>query len=127
LYDATSVKSGNLKLEVSEFSLDPMLKEAIETIQVLQPSYNIIVKGDANVQVRADRHRLIQVITNYLSNGIKYSNGKTDVTLTVLHDENVLTISVKDEGLGISKAQLPYIFQRFFRAEKTRNLEGVGL
>jgi PAS domain S-box-containing protein len=127
LYDATSVNSGNLKLEFSEFNFDLMLKEAIETIQVLQPSYNIIVKGDANVQVRADRYRLIQVVTNYVSNGIKYSNGKTDVTLTVKHDENTLTVSVKDEGLGISKEQLPYIFQRFFRAEKTKDLEGVGL
>jgi len=127
LYDATTVNSGNLKLDISEFDFAQMLEEAIETIEVLQPSYNIIVKGNANVQVRADRHRLIQVITNYLSNGIKYSNGKTDVTLTVQHDENTLTVSVKDEGLGISKEQLPYIFQRFFRAEKTRNLEGIGL
>ncbi|MEP6594807.1 MAG: ATP-binding protein [Ginsengibacter sp.] len=127
LYDAASMNSGNLKLEISEFSFEQMLKEAIETIEVLQPSYNIIVQGNANLQVRADRHRLIQVITNYLSNGIKYSNGKTNVMLTVVHDADTLTVSVKDEGLGISKEQLPYIFQRFFRAEKTRNLEGIGL
>lgn len=127
LYDATTMNSGNLKLEISEFNFQDMLKEAIETIEVLQPSYNIIVKGHANIHIKADRYRLIQVITNYLSNGIKYSNGKTDVTLTVQHDVSTLTVSVKDEGLGISKEQLPYIFQRFFRAEKTRNLEGVGL
>ena len=127
LYDATRANSGNLKLEISEFNFQEMLKEAIETIEVLQPSYNIIVKGNANLEVRADRYKLIQVITNYLGNGIKYSNGKSDVTLTVKHDENTLTVSVKDEGLGISKEQLPYIFQKFFRAEKTRNFEGIGL
>ena len=108
LYDATRANSGNLKLEISEFNFQDMLKEAIETIEVLQPSYKIIVKGNANLQVAADRYKLIQVITNYLGNGIKYSNGKTDVTLTVEHDENTLTVSVKDEGLGISKEQLPY-------------------
>ena len=127
LYDATRVQAGNLKLEISEFNFQDMINEAIETIQVLQPSYNIILEGSGNVNVRADRHRLIQVVTNYLSNGIKYSNGKTDVTLSVEHDKNTLSVSVKDEGLGISKEQLPYIFQRFFRAEKTRNLEGIGL
>jgi signal transduction histidine kinase len=127
LYDAARVNSGNLKLEISEFNFEDMLKEAVETIEVLQPSYHIIMKGHASIQVVADRHRLIQVITNYLSNGIKYSNGKTDVTLSVEHDKNTLTVSVKDEGLGISQEQLPYIFQRFFRAEKTRNLEGIGL
>lgn len=43
------------------------------------------------------------------------------------HDDKSITVSVKDKGLGISKDQLPYIFNRFFRAEKTKNLEGVGL
>ncbi|MEO6452829.1 MAG: ATP-binding protein [Ginsengibacter sp.] len=127
LYDATRVNSGNLKLDISVFNFEEMIKEAIDTVEVLQPSYNILVKGDGNIQVSGDRYRLIQVVTNYLSNGIKYSNGKTDVTLTIHHDNKSITVSVKDEGLGISKNQLPYIFERFFRAEKTKNLEGIGL
>ena len=127
LYDAARVNSGNLRLDISTFNFESMIKEAIETVEVLQPSYKIIVKGNCNINVRGDRYRLIQVITNYLSNGIKYSNGHTDVVLTVKHNENVVTVSVKDEGLGISKNQLPYIFERFFRAEKTKNLEGIGL
>ncbi len=74
-----------------------------------------------------DRYRLIQVVTNYLSNGIKYSNGKTDVVLEMSKEDKSMVVSVKDEGLGISANQLPYIFERFFRAEKTKNLEGIGL
>src|SRR5665647_1318795 len=70
---------------------------------------------------------MIQVVTNYLSNAIKYSNANTDITLTIAHDLNSITVSVKDEGLGISAEQLPFIFQRFFRAEKARNIEGIGL
>src|SRR5665213_246479 len=127
LYDATKINSGKLKLDISTFDFKEMIKEAIETIQVLQPSYNIIVKSDGDIKVPGDRYRLIQVVTNYLSNGIKYSNGKTDVILTISHDEKSVSVSVKDEGLGIPKNQLPYIFNRFFRAEKTRNLEGIGL
>jgi PAS domain S-box-containing protein len=127
LYDATKINSGKLRLDISTFYFGEMIQEAIETIQVLQPSYNIIVKGDGNIKVTADRYRLIQVVTNYLSNGIKYSNGKTDVILTISPNEKMVIVSVKDEGLGIPKNQLPYIFNRFFRAEKTRNLEGIGL
>jgi PAS domain S-box-containing protein len=127
LYDTTRLNSGNFHLEISEFNFEDMVKEAIETIEVLQPAYNIVVKGNGNILVQGDRYRLIQVMTNYLGNGIKYSNGKTDVTLTMQHDENSVVVSVKDEGLGISKSQLPYIFDRFFRAEKTRNIEGMGL
>jgi len=77
--------------------------------------------------VNGDRHRLIQVVTNYLSNGIKYSEGSIEVELTVKHDNKTVTVSVKDNGLGISKKNLPYIFNRFFRAEKTKSLEGIGL
>ena len=127
LYDATRVNSGNWKLDISAFNFGDMITEAIDTIEVLQPSYNIVVKGNGNIEVHGDRYRLIQVVTNYLSNGIKYSNGNTDVVLTIYHDNKTITVSVKDEGLGISNKQLPYIFERFFRAEKTKNLEGIGL
>ncbi len=127
LYEATRINSGYLQLEVTKFNFGEMVNEAILTIEVLQPSFNIVLKDDTNFQVTADRYRLIQVMTNYLSNGIKYSNGKTEVSLSVIHDENSVTVSVKDEGLGISKGQLPYVFERFFRVEKTRNIEGIGL
>ena len=127
LYDATRVNSGNLKLDISPFNFIDMIREAIDTVEVLQPSYNIVVQGDGDIEVYGDRYRLIQVVTNYLSNGIKYSNGRTDVVLTISHDDKSVTVSVKDEGLGISAKQLPYIFERFFRAEKTKNLEGIGL
>lgn len=127
LYDATRINSGNLKLEISVFNFKDMIMEAIDTVKVLQPSYNIVVHGDGDILVSGDRYRLIQVVTNYLSNGIKYSNGKTDVILEMKIRDTMIIVSVKDNGLGISARQLPYIFDRFFRAEKTKNLEGIGL
>lgn len=127
LYDATKVGSGNMQLDISEFNFNEMIAEAIETIEVLQPDYKIVLKGNADIKLKGDKYRLIQVVTNYLSNGIKYSQGSTQVKIAILHDEKNVTVSVKDRGLGISKEQLPYIFNRFFRAEKTKNLEGVGL
>lgn len=127
LYDAARVNSGNLTLDISTFNFREMINEAIETVRGLQPLYNIIIQGDGNFRIKGDRYRLIQVVTNYLSNGIKYSDGHTTVTLSISQDDKNVTVSVKDEGLGISKKQLPFIFDRFFRAENTRNLEGIGL
>lgn len=127
LYESTKITSGYLPLDISEFNFFEVVKEAVETVEVLHPSYLITVNGNANITITADRYRIIQVLTNYLSNGIKYSNGKTTVSLNITHDEKTLTVSVKDEGLGISKVQLPYVFERFFRVEKTRNIEGIGL
>lgn len=127
LYDATRINSGNLKLDISTFNFKDMIKEAIDTIQILHPSYKIVVEGDGDIDVSGDRYRLIQVVTNYLSNGIKYSGDNMNVLLNMHHDDKKITVAVKDEGLGISSKQLPYIFERFFRAEKTKNLEGIGL
>ena len=127
LYNATKISSGNINLEKAPYHFGEMIQEAVETINILQPNYNIPVEGDGNFIVEGDRYRMIEVVTNYLTNGIKYADGSTDVLLTILKDETTVTVSVKDKGLGISEAQLPYLFERFFRAEKTKNLEGLGL
>ena len=126
LYEATKMNSGHFILEITEFDFDEMVKEAIDTVQVLQPAFKIVTEGSAG-RVKGDRYRLIQVVTNYLSNGIKYSNGNTDVRIRTSVKEDMVVMAVQDKGLGIPASQLPYIFDRFFRAEKTKNLEGIGL
>ena len=127
LYDATKVSSGHMRLENAFFNFGEMIEEAVETIKVLHPAYHIRVSGNADIKVFGDRYRMIQVVTNYLSNGIKYSLGSDEVELTMKYDEKMITVSVRDKGPGISKEHLPSIFKRFFRAEKTKNLEGIGL
>jgi signal transduction histidine kinase len=110
LYDAAKMKSGNLKLNVSAFNFQEMIKEAIDTVKVLHPSYNIVVKGNGNIETNGDRYRLIQVVTNYLSNGIKYSDGNTEVELRITYTDNYITVAVKDYGLGISPKQIAFYF-----------------
>lgn len=127
LYMTTKVNSGQFSLEFSKFPFMEMVKEAVETVEVLQPSYQIIVDGDGNFPIVADRHRIIQVVTNYLSNAIKYSNGNKKVILSISQSDSIVTVCVEDKGLGISKEHLPYLFERFFRIERTRNIEGIGL
>ena len=127
LYESTKVNSGYFSLELSQFNFDEMVKEAIETIQALHPNYDIIKVGDGKFDIVADRFRIIQVITNFLSNAIKYSDGHKEVKLTISYTEKSVTVSVKDNGLGIPKDHLPYVFERFFRIEKTRKIEGIGL
>ena len=106
LYDATKAKSGNFTLDITRINFDELITEAIDTVQVLQPAYHIHVIGDTDVEVSGDKYRLIQVITNYLSNGIKYSQGKEEVTLSVEAKEESVIVSVKDEGLGIPAASI---------------------
>lgn len=127
LYEATKVNSGYFPLDLSKFHFGSMIKEAIDTIQALNPSFEIIQEGDVDFMIVADRYRIIQVITNYLSNAIKYSGEDKEIILTIKRDDHFVTVAVKDRGIGISKDHLPYLFERFFRLEKTRKIEGIGL
>ncbi len=127
LYEATKVHSGYFPLDLSEFNFAEMVKEAIDTIQALHPTFKILREGDTDFMVVADRYRLIQVITNFLSNSIKYSKDKEEVELIVTHDSESVTVTIKDYGVGIRKDHLPHVFERFFRTEKTRKIEGIGL
>ena len=127
LYEATKLQSGNLALEITEFDFPDMVKEAKETIEALYPAFTIAIRNNEDVFIKADRYRLIQVITNYLNNAIKYSAGKKHIEIIITKQPGNVQLAVKDYGLGISKLHLPFIFDRFFRAEKVKNMEGIGL
>ncbi|GAC1588006.1 MAG: hypothetical protein NVS3B8_01990 [Chitinophagaceae bacterium] len=127
LYDATKVGGGNFLLNIAPFDFDEMLHEAVETFRVLQPGFDFTIQGKAGIQVNGDRYRMQQVIGNYLSNAVKYSQGQPAVIIRVATDDRNITVAVEDKGTGIAPGLMPYIFNRFFRAEKTRNLEGIGL
>jgi PAS domain S-box-containing protein len=127
LYKSTKLISGNFDPECSLFEFEEMIDEAILSARQVYPNYNIIKKEGAPITLFADRDKLIQVVTNYLTNAIKYSDGNIDIEVgTKLQDDSVI-LSVKDYGRGIPPKDMPYIFNRFFRAEKTKNLEGLGL
>jgi PAS domain S-box-containing protein len=127
LYESSKVHSGYFPLDLSEFIFEEMVDEAIDTIQRLHPAFNISKEGDGAFNVVADRYRIIQVITNFLTNAIKYSDGNKDIKLIINHDSKSVTVYVKDYGLGIPKDHIPYVFERFFRMETTRKIEGIGL
>jgi signal transduction histidine kinase len=76
-----------------------------------------------------DRERLGQVLTNLLTNAAKYAPAETPVTVTVEGERATVTVSVRDEGIGIAADDLPRLFDRYFRARSAteRGIEGLGL
>ena len=127
LYNTTQINSGNFNLNISVFNFGEMLNEAISTINQLNADFNIDIKGETNFDLSGDRFKLIEVVVNYLSNAIKYSNDEKKISIKIFYKENAVTVSVRDYGVGVPAAHLPYIFNRFYRSEKTKNLEGIGL
>ncbi|MEO9147118.1 MAG: PAS domain-containing sensor histidine kinase [Ginsengibacter sp.] len=127
LYQSTKVNAGDFLLELSEFNFGDMVKEAIATVEFSESSVSISINGSGDFMVVADRYRIMQVITNYLSNAIKYSDTNKEINISIIHDTDTVTLSVKDHGMGIAKDHLPYVFDRFYRIKKIRNIEGIGL
>lgn len=82
-------------------------------------------------EILVDADRIIQVLTNLVGNALQYSSSGGVVTIDVHQEKSEIIYSVKDTGIGISAEQLPYIFNRFYRTDKSRNRasggSGIGL
>src|SRR4028119_660594 len=90
-----------------------MEEEAISTIT----SHNVIFAPVAPTMVLADRDKIGQVISNFLSNAVKYSPLGTNIQVTCITVGNIAQLSVKDEGLGIKPDHLDKLFERYYRVQ----------
>jgi signal transduction histidine kinase len=127
LYKSTKLISGNYDLQREAFELDALIEECIHSMTQAHPKYSIVATGVKDIRLSADKDKVMQVLTNYLSNAIKYSDGSTHIEVVVSIREDSVVVAVVDKGKGIPAGELPYIFNRFYRAEKTRSLEGLGV
>lgn len=89
-----------------------------------------LVKQVESLEIKADKQSLVELIVILTDNAIKYSQKKSTVTITSTHSRGKLTIEVRDQGVGIAKENLPHLFDRFYRADVSRNktkTDGYGL
>lgn len=79
----------------------------------------------------ADRERINQVLMSLISNAVKYTPDGGEIKITILEAEDSVIFSIEDNGIGIPGSEIPYIFERFYRADKSRNRmtggSGIGL
>ncbi len=121
------------KLEFSENNCDiqEVIKETVENIQPNAPKHEIIIEGKIKKKVWCDKDRISQVITNLLTNAIKYSPKADKVKVILTSSKSSVTVTVQDFGIGIEKNQQNKIFTRFYRVsgpdEKTFPGLGIGL
>lgn len=124
--------AGAAELVVESISLDQLINEVVELIAPLAEQRRITIAMDLlPVTVMGDRQRLSQVVTNLLTNAVRYNKeeGRIDVVLRDEADSAVVTIH--DTGIGIAPEHLPHIFDRFYRVDPARSRSegssGLGL
>ena len=132
LLDVSRIEAGNLELSFQNLEVLPEIEEVIQSlqIQINEKRTNVVLNIPSTPSyVKADRFRFSQVMTNLLSNACKYSPEEATVTITVKELAGRTQIDVSDTGIGISDANQPQLFSKFFRADNswTREISGAGL
>lgn len=124
-------ESGELHLNKEKVNLNELIEEAIKNLGPLieEKKAKLILKSEADSPVlNADRGYLVIVITNLIDNAIKYSKQPV-IELITRNNDHQVSLSIKDNGIGIEKKQLNHIFKKFFRARtgETYNAKGFGI
>lgn len=127
LMDTSRIEHGAIKLQKTKFNFNAFVKEIVEEMQNTSSEHNIVIKEKATCIVFADTFRIGQVLTNLLSNAIRYSPDTVDITVTIDSKENNVLCSVQDFGVGIPLDQQEKIFERFYRVKDIEQWVHMGM
>lgn len=132
LESLANAESGLTSLNKTTVSLAQLVSQVIKSfeLKVKEQALTVTLHGSCP-DILADGDRLTQVIVNLLFNAIKYTPEGGEIDITLSEGERTVTMAVKDSGCGIDEKDLPLIFERFYRADKSRSRltggSGIGL
>jgi hypothetical protein len=129
LLDVTKINSGKLQFNDSEFDFVPMVGELVEELQRTTEKHTLIEQHDAVGVVYGDRERIGQVISNLITNAIKYSPQADKIIISTSLKDDEVELRVQDFGIGISKDKLAKVFEQFYRVsgDMQHTFPGLGL
>ena len=121
-------ESGMLSLSISEFGLNNKISEIINNFKLRSQSQNIIINNNItpDITINYDPQRFTQIVTNILNNSILATDDGGIISFSTSTNNNNLLLKISDNGTGIPKDELPYIFDRFYRTDKSRNRQSGG-
>ncbi len=132
LLDLAKIESGAMSLNLSEFELRELALSCVESLQMiaLSKGVNIVMEfGDADIVIRGDRPKLMQVLNNLLSNAVKFTPQGQSVYFTIKERGDEIEVVLRDTGIGIPSELLPHLFEKFGRHQRpgTNGEKGTGL
>jgi PAS domain S-box-containing protein len=127
LLDVSRLQTGKLTFAKEEFRLDKLVEQTVNELQGITKDQKIVIDIKGVVKVNADKFRIYQVITNLITNAVKYSSSGTTITVSVEKQKDDALVSVRDEGRGIAKDQQKKIFERLYQVRSDSSLQSSGL
>ncbi len=124
--DLSRIENFKLQLNSKKIELSSLIKAVVSKMIKTTGNQNIIYQKTSKIYLRADPYRIEQVLINLVSNAINYSSTKSKIVITTSILNQKVTVSVKDQGIGISKDQLKLIFNKYYQVNKFP-IKGFGL
>jgi PAS domain S-box-containing protein len=129
ILDATRLQAGALKMNFSDTALDTLAKRIAERFQTQTDRHKFLIEFPADFPIiMGDETRLAQVLSNLVSNAIKYSPEGREIRISGETRPDQVIVCVSDQGPGIDAGDIPHVFERFYRSNSAaRNTKGTGL
>ena len=129
MLDITEAEAGVNGDKAEEFELVELIHEACELFRPVAEAKKINLKTELpeTLAVKSNRRKVQRIVTNLLENAIKYTPADGAVKVSAAAQNGEIRIEFEDTGMGISENDLPHIFERFYRCDRSRSQGGTGL
>ncbi|MBI4268013.1 MAG: HAMP domain-containing protein [Chloroflexi bacterium] len=130
LTELSHIETGRAELRMASIDLNRLIEEGIAQLNPLAQKQQVDIVTDfaSNLPViKADKDRIRQVVINLVHNAIKFNHPGGQIKVSTRSNSETITVNISDNGTGISSDDLPHIFERFYKADKSRSKGGSGL
>jgi signal transduction histidine kinase len=129
LMDISEAETGMMKLNLEPINLPALVQDVIDLYDVVAEEKKVTLQANLpkELVLQADRPRLQQALANLVDNAIKYNLPGGRVEIGATQNDHQVVLSVKDTGIGIPAEEIPRIWERLFRGDKSRSQKGLGL
>lgn len=129
LMDISEAETGTMQLSYEDIDLAAMVHEVAELYHDVAEEKKVAISAQAplTLQSRGDRSRIRQVLANLVDNAVKYTPSGGCVTIEACEDDENTIVRVRDNGIGITPAEIPQVWNRLYRGDQSRSQRGLGL
>jgi signal transduction histidine kinase len=128
LLDLSRLETGRLHLQLGDVDLNELIPRIVGMVEVMSDHHRFDLQlPPDSIRIRADERRMEQVLLNLLTNAVRFSPDGGTVSVVLDQEEDLVRLSVSDQGYGIAPDAQKRIFERFYRADQVPEATGMGI